>query len=61
MQAGKAVKEFLYDTSKKEFRVQRLDKKNNMAALKQKCNKPFVDYRNSGTGLPACGKFLQTF
>jgi len=36
-------------------------KKNNLIALKQKCNDPSVDYRNSVTGFHAWLKMLNAF
>ena len=42
------MEEFLYDTFKKVVGSQK--KNNSIMTLRQKCNNPFVDYRNSGTG-----------
>ncbi len=56
VQTWKSVEEFLYDTFKKEFRVWSIElrKEKNIIAIKQKYNKPFVDYRNSGTDFHVC-------
>jgi len=47
------VEAFLYDTSEKElgFRSMKLKLRIHHVCPEEKCNMPFVDYRNSGTGL----------
>jgi hypothetical protein len=60
MQTGKTVEEFLYDTFKKrgqDLGTAVSEKNKYKASHEAKCNKSFVDYRNSGTDFHVCNGF----